>query len=107
MHKMANIKKNDTVEIITGKDKGKRGRVMEVLPEEQKVVVEGVNVYKKHQKPTVTNQEGGIVEKNMPIHISNVCFVDPKTQEKSSVKRKTLENGKRVRYSRKSGEILD
>jgi len=107
MSKMANIKKNDTVEIIAGKDKGKRGKVIQVLPTVEKVIIEGLNVYKKHQKPSATNQEGGIVEKSMPIHISNVRFVDPKTQKIISVRRKVLEDGKRVRYSKDSGEILD
>ena len=107
MSKMANIKKNDLVEVIAGKNKGKRGKVLKVLRQEEMVVVENVNIYKKHQKPSVTNQEGGIVEKNMPIHISNVRPVDPKTQKLTSFRVKTLEDGKRVRYSKDSGEILD
>lgn len=103
---MANIKKNDTVKIIAGKDKGKSGKVLKVLVKEEKVVVEGANVYKKHQKKTAT-KEAGIIEKNMPIHISNVSAVNPKTGKVTSFKMKTLEDGTRVRVCKKTGEIID
>lgn len=103
---MANIKKNDMVKVIAGKDKGKTGKVLEVLVAEEKVVVEGVNVYKKHQKQTQT-KEAGIVDKSMPIHISNVVALDPKTNEPTRFVMKTLEDGKRVRVSKKTGETID
>lgn len=103
---MANIKKNDMVKIIAGKDKGKSGKVLQVLVKEDKVIVEGVNVYKKHQKQTA-KREAGIIEKNMPIHISNVAAVNPKTNEVTSFRMKTLEDGTRVRVDKKTGEIID
>jgi len=107
MNRMSNIKKSDTVELITGKDSGKRGKVLELLKNDDKLIIESINVYKKHQKPTMTNQEGGIVEKNMPVHISNVKPVCPKCQQKTSFRRKSLEDGKRVRFCKKCGETLD
>lgn len=107
MSKMSNIKKNDLVEIIAGKDKGKRGKVLEVLRKSEKVVVEGVNIAIKHQKPTMTNQEGGKIEKPMPIHISNVMPVDPKTDKTDRIRVKTLEDGFRVRFFKKTGETVD
>ncbi|HNW15781.1 MAG TPA: 50S ribosomal protein L24 [bacterium] len=103
---MANIKKNDTVKVIAGKDKGKSGKVLKVLVKDEKVVVEGVNVYKKHQKQTAT-KEAGIVEKSMPIHISNVVALNPKTKEPTSFRMKTLEDGTRVRVCKKTGETID
>lgn len=103
---MANIKKNDMVKIIAGKDKGKSGKVLEVLVKEEKVIVEGVNVYKKHQKQTA-KKEAGIVDKTMPIHISNVAAINPKTHEVTSFKMKTLEDGSRVRVDKKTGEIIE
>ena len=106
MSRMANIKKNDTVMVITGKDKGKTGKVIKVFPSQQKLIVEGINVYKKHQKQTPT-KEAGIVEKNMPIHISNVAPVNPGTMEKTSFRIKVLEDGTRVRVCKKTGETVD
>ncbi|MGI6394026.1 MAG: 50S ribosomal protein L24 [bacterium] len=103
---MANIKKNDFVKVIAGKDKGKSGKVLKVLVKEEKVVVEGVNTYKKHQKQTAT-KESGIVEKNMPIHISNVVALNPKTKEPTSFRMKTLADGARVRVCKKTGETID
>jgi len=102
---MANIKKNDTVRIIAGKDKGKSGKILQVLPKEEKVIVENVNVYKKHQKKG-RNRESGIVEKRMPIHISNVQAICPKCTQPTSFRRKTLSDGKRVRYCCKCGETI-
>lgn len=102
---MANIKKNDIVRIIAGKDKGKSGKVLRVLPKEEKVIVENVNTYKKHQKRG-PNREAGIVEKNMPIHISNVQAICPKCTQPTSFRRKVLGDGKRARYCRKCGETI-
>ena len=99
-----NIKKGDTVVVIAGAQKGAKGEVLEVLPKKNRVIVEQVNIVKKHQKPTQENA-GGIIEKAAPIHISNVMLVDPKTGEPTRVGRKEVD-GKLVRYSKKSGEII-
>jgi len=100
-----NIKKNDMVKVLAGKDRGKSGKILKVFPKEDKVVVEGVNVAKKHQKQTQT-KEAGIVEKAMPIHISNVKALNPKTNEPTSFRVK-VQDGKRVRVCKKTGEIVD
>lgn len=99
------IKKGDTVKVITGKNKGKVGDVIKVFPTENRVIVSGVNLVKKHTKPSQTS-EGGIIQKELPIHISNVSHVDPKTGEVTKVGYKTLKDGKKVRFARKSGEII-
>lgn len=99
------VKKGDKVKVITGKNKGKVGDVIKVLPTENKVVVSGVNLVKKHTKPTQTS-EGGIVQKELPIHVSNVSHVDPKTGAATKVGYKILEDGKKVRFAKKSGEII-
>ena len=106
MSTMANIKKNDTVRVITGKDKGKTGKVLRVLTKNEKVIVENINVYKKHQKQG-PNREAGIVDKAMPIHVSNVQAVCPKCSEATSFRRKQLGDGKRVRFCRKCGETIE
>ena len=98
------IKKGDKVVVIAGSNKGKQGEVLEVLPKKNRAVVEEVNIARKHQKPTNDNP-GGIVEIAMPIHISNLMLIDPKTGEPTRIGRK-LEDGKLVRYSKKSGEII-
>lgn len=100
-----NIRKNDMVKVLTGKDKGKSGKVLKVIPAEDRIVVEGINVAKKHQKQTQT-KEAGIVEKAMPIHISNVVALNPKTNEPTSFRMKE-QDGKRVRVCKKTGEIVD
>lgn len=99
------IKKGDKVIVITGKDKGKTGTVIEALPKKDRVVVEGVNIVKKHQKPTQMNPEGGIVEFEAAIHVSNVMLIDPKTNQPTRVGTK-IEDGKKVRVAKKSGEII-
>lgn len=98
------IKKGDRVTVIAGANKGTTGEVLEVLPKKNRVIVEQVNIVKKHQKPTNENA-GGIIEKAAPIHISNVMLVDPKTGEPTRIGRKEVD-GKLVRYSKKSGEII-
>ena len=98
------IKKGDQVVVIAGAYKGNKGEVLEVLPKKNRAVVEQINLVKKHQKPTNENP-GGINEMAAPIHISNLMLVDPKTGEPTRIGRK-VENGKIVRYSKKSGEIL-
>lgn len=100
------IKKNDTVKVISGEDKGKTGRVLEMLPEKGRAIVEGVNVIKRHMKPSATNPQGGIVEKEAPVNISKLMLVDPKTGEPTRVGRQRSEDGNLVRVSKKSGEVL-
>lgn len=99
-----NIKKGDQVMVISGSYKGTKGEVLEVFPKNYRATVEGVNIQKKHQKPTNDNA-GGIVEINAPIHISNLMLIDPKSGEATKVGRKEVE-GKLVRYSKKTGEII-
>ncbi|TCS81537.1 50S ribosomal protein L24 [Tepidibacillus fermentans] len=101
------VKKGDTVIVISGKDKGKKGRVLAAFPKEGRVLVEGVNLVKKHTRPSQANPEGGIITQEAPIHSSNVMLVDPKTGEVTRVGHKILDNGKKVRIAKKSGEVLD
>jgi large subunit ribosomal protein L24 len=102
------VRKNDEVQVIAGRDAGKRGRVLRVLPEKSRVVVEGVNVIKRHTRPDPRRQvKGGIVEREAAIHVSNVMLVDPDSSKPTRVGRKTLESGDRVRVSRRSGSVLD
>lgn len=100
------VKKGDKVKIITGKDKNKEGVVLEAFPKKDRVIVEGVNIVKKHQKPNNAAPQGGILEKEAPIHVSNVMLIDPKSGEATKVGYKVVE-GKKVRVAKKSGEILD
>ena len=100
------IKKGDTVKVIAGKDKGAEGKVLSVDAKNSKVVVEGVNIVKKHQKPNQMNQVGGIVEMEAPIHVSNVMVIDPSNGEATRVGYKEVD-GKKVRVSKKTGEVLD
>ncbi len=102
---MNRVKKNDQVIVITGKDAGRKGNVLQVFPKDDKVLVEGINVVSMHKKPTQTS-EGGIVRKEKPIHISNIALVDPKNGEATKVAFK-LVDGKKVRVAKKSGEIID
>jgi large subunit ribosomal protein L24 len=101
------VKKEDTVIVISGKDKGKKGRVIAAYPRENKVLVEGVNLVKKHAKPSQTNPQGGIVNQEAPIHASNVMLVDPKTGLPTRVGYKVLDNGKKVRVAKRSGAVID
>jgi len=105
-HKL-HVKKGDTVIVISGKDKGKKGRVLQAYPKESKVLVEGINMVKKHARPSQANPQGGILTQEAPIHSSNVMPVDPKTGEPTRIGHKVLENGKKVRIAKKSGEVLD
>jgi large subunit ribosomal protein L24 len=102
------IRKNDQVLVRTGKDRGKRGRVLIVLPEKNRLVVEGVNVIKRHTKPNPQkNIKGGIVEREASIHLSNVMLIDPETSEPTRIGSQTLADGRRVRIGRKSGAVVD
>jgi len=94
------------VVVLTGRDKGKRGKVLKVLREENRVLVQGVNVVKRHTRPS-PKSSGGIVEQEAAIHISNVAHLDPKDDKPTRVGFKTLEGGRKVRYAKRSGEIID
>jgi large subunit ribosomal protein L24 len=100
------IRKGDRVIVRTGRDKGKAGQVLNVLPAENRAIVQGVNIARRHQKQT-PSQEGGIVAKEMPIHISNLGLADPKTGKPTRVGYKILGDGKKVRVARGSGEVID
>jgi large subunit ribosomal protein L24 len=105
---MASIRKNDMVAVRTGKDRGKRGRVIRVLTDKNRVIVEGVNIIKRHTRPNPQkNIKGGIVEREASIHASNVMLLDPDTNEPTRLGTKTLPDGRRVRISRKSGTVVD
>lgn len=101
-----NVKKGDKVMVITGKDKGKTGIVLAAFPKKDRVLVEGINIVKKHAKPSQVNPQGGIISQEAPIHVSNVMPLDPKTNEPTRVGFKVVD-GKKVRVAKKSGETLD
>ena len=101
-----NIKKDDTVIVLSGRDKGKTGKVTKVLVEKKRAIVEGVNMVKKSTKPSAAHPQGGIIETEAPIHISNLNVIDPKTGKPTRIGRRLGENGKLVRYAKKSGEEI-
>ena len=103
---VAKIKKGDKVIVTTGRDKGKKGEVLKVLPKENKAVVSGVNTAKRHTKQTQRSQ-GGIVNKDLPIDLSNLAHIDPKSGEATKIGWKELGDGRRVRFAKKSGEVID
>lgn len=100
------IKKGDRVIVTTGRDKGKVGEVLRVLPKENRVIVQGVNKVKRHTRQSVGNP-GGIVEKEATIHVSNLAHIDPKTNKPSRIGFKFLSDGRKVRYAKRSGEVID
>ncbi|MDY0407279.1 50S ribosomal protein L24 [Virgibacillus sp. 179-BFC.A HS] len=100
------VKKGDKVKVISGKDKGKEGTVLEAYPKNERVLVESVNMVKKHAKPSQDNPQGGILNMEAPIHVSNVMPIDPKTGEATRVGYE-IRDGKKVRIAKKSGEALD
>lgn len=100
------IKKDDEVIVLTGKDKGAKGKVLKVIPSENRVLVQGVNIATKHNKPTQFSA-GGIEKKELSIHVSNVALADPKTGKATRVGYKTLKDGKKVRVAKKSGETVE
>ena len=102
----AKIRKGDRVIVIAGRDKGKIGQVLKVMPKENRAIVQGVNIVKRHQRPTA-DQPGGIVEKEAPIHISNLAHIDPKDNRPTRVGFKVLDDGRKVRYAKRSGEVID
>ncbi|MDA3891863.1 MAG: 50S ribosomal protein L24 [Salinivirgaceae bacterium] len=106
MRKKLHIKKGDTVVILSGESKGQKGKVLDVLAEKQRAIVEGVNMVSKHSKPNADNPQGGIVKQEAPIHISNLMIVDPSSGDATRVGRRMNDEGKLVRYSKKSGEEI-
>jgi large subunit ribosomal protein L24 len=100
------IKKGDNVVVITGRDKGRAGEVLRVLPAERRLIVQGVHVARRHTKPRM-GDPGGIVDKELTIHVSNVAHVDPQSGKPTRVGYKTLDNGRKVRVARRSGEVID
>ena len=100
------IKKGDRVIVITGRDKGKKGEVLKVFPKEDRALVSGVNIVKRHQRQSQT-QEGGIISKESPIELSNIAHVDPKSGDATRIGFKVLGDGRKVRFAKKSGEVID
>ncbi len=100
------IKKGDTVIVTAGNSKGQKGKVLSVIVDKQRAVVEGVNIVSKSAKPSAKHPQGGIIKQEAPIHISNLSVVDPKTGEPTRIGRRIGANGKLVRYAKKSGEEL-
>ena len=103
----AKIRKGDRVQVLAGRDRGKRGEVLSVAPKENRALVQGVNMVKRHQKPQGLNRPGGIIEKEAPIHLSNLALIDPASDRPTRVGFRLLEDGKKVRVARPSGEVLD
>lgn len=101
------VKKGDRVHILSGKDKDKTGKVLEVLPRSGKVIVEGVNIVKKHQRPTRDNPQGGIIEKEAPIYSAKVMLVCPRCKKPTRVGHKFLADGQKVRFCKKCGEVAE
>ncbi|ODS01897.1 50S ribosomal protein L24 [Methyloceanibacter superfactus] len=100
------IKKGDHVVMLTGKDKGKKGEVLKVMPAENRAIVKGVAMVRRHQRQTAS-QEGGIINKEAPVHISNIALEDPKDGKPTRVGHKFLKDGRKVRFARRSGEVID
>jgi large subunit ribosomal protein L24 len=101
------IKKEDTVTVICGKEKGKKGRVLSVMPSKEKLIIEKVNIIKKAMKPNKAYSQGGIIEKEAPINISNVLLICPKCGKAARIGNLVLESGKKVRICRKCKEVID
>lgn len=100
------IRKGDSVVVVSGKDKGKRGDVLKIIPKENRAVVQGINMVKRHTKQTAS-QEGGIISKELSINISNLAIQDPKDGAPTRVGYKTLKDGRKVRFAKRSGEVID
>ena len=100
------IKKGDKVVVITGRDKGRTGEVLRVIRDEDRVLVQGVNMVKRHMRQSAQSA-GGILEKEAPVHISNVAHIDPKTDKPTRVGYRVLDDGRKVRFARRSGELID
>ena len=102
----AKIKKGDKVVVLTGRDSGRTGEVVQVMPKESRALVRGVNMVKRHQRQTM-NQEGGIISKEAPIHLSNLGIADPKDGKPTRVGFKVLDDGRKVRFAKRSGDLID
>ena len=102
----AKIKKGDKVVVITGRDKGRSGEVVQVMPTEKRAIVRGVNMVKRHQRQTM-QQEGGIITKEASVHLSNLALTDPKSGKPTRVGFKTLDDGRKVRFAKRSGDLID
>ena len=102
----AKIKKGDKVVVLTGRDSGRTGEVVQVMPKEERALVRGVNLVKRHQRQTM-NQEGGIIQKEAPIHLSNLALADPKDGKPTRVGFKVLDDGRKVRFAKRSGDLID
>ena len=100
------IKKGDTVFVLSGEDRGRQGRVLEVLPKKERAIVEGINIVSKSAKPSAKHPQGGIIKMEAPLHISNLSLIDPKSGKPTRVGFRKDEKGKTVRYSKKSGEEI-
>ena len=103
----ARIRKGDTVVVITGAEKGRRGEVLRVMPKENRAVVQGVRMARKHTKPRGMGQPGGIVEQEAAIHLSNLMLVDPKSEKKTRVGFRVLDDGRKVRVARATGDVIE
>lgn len=106
MAKKIHIKKGDTVLVISGESKGLKGRVLDVIRDKNRAIVEGANLIKKHTKPNAENPQGGIIEKEAAVHISNLMHIDPKTGDPTRIGRRLNDDKKLVRYAKKSGEEI-
>jgi len=106
MQKKLHIKKGDSVVVISGNSKGQQGKVLEVIREKDRAIVEGVNLVSKHTKPNAENPQGGIIKQEAPVHISNLMLVDPASGKRTRIGRRLNDKGKLVRYSKKSGEEI-
>ena len=102
----AKIKKGDKVVVLTGRDAGRSGEVISVAPKDEKALVRGVNMVKRHQKQSM-NQEGGIISKEAPLHLSNLAYADPKDGKPTRVGFKILDDGRKVRFAKRSGDLID
>jgi large subunit ribosomal protein L24 len=103
----ARIRKGDTVVVITGSDRGKRGEVLKVMPKDDRAVVQGVNIAMRHTKPTGMGQPGGIIPKEATIHLSNLKLVDPKSDQATKVGFRVLEDGRKVRVAKATGNVIE
>jgi large subunit ribosomal protein L24 len=102
----AKIKKGDKVVVLAGRDKGRSGEVLQVVPKEERALVRGVNMIKRHQRQSM-NQEGGIISKEAPIHLSNLAIADPKDGKPTRVGFRLLDDGRKVRFAKRSGDLID
>jgi large subunit ribosomal protein L24 len=102
----AKIKKGDKVVVMAGRDKGRGGEVVQVMPKEERALVRGVNLVKRHQRQTMS-QEGGIIQKEAPIHLSNLALADPKDGKPTRVGFRVLDDGRKVRFAKRSGDLID